>query len=502
MSPDQSVSLILQEALAAIGRRWRLVAGVYFGVVSTAIVGIFLMPPTYRAAGKILLSTDRAEISTRADRGTELVRTNQVSDSEINSQLQILRSRELIESVLASMDAPAPSEGDGVSPSWLRRMLHAPSAFVRSAYRRMHGIEELTGDDPLYWRTRNVLAYLETTSVRSSSVVEVAFAGSDPAWAQELVNRLMSAYVEHHAKMQQISDAQEFFEEQSVLLRRKLAESETALQQLRERLGSFAGQDEEVHQRLNEFTAELSRTRVARLGQERQVAFLENVFKHRRVASPELLALEARRASMVGKYRADSERMRDIENQIARLRNTVASYDAVTGAATEELSSPEAGGVALPGVVAVKNADLVEARAALANLKGRESELGRTTEEYRAQAEFLDAQHFELTRLERQVKQDEEAYLSYVRSAEQSRLSNAIEQSRLLRLRIIEPASLPLEASSPMKGRIIMVALLGGLAAAFGVGLVRDHLDGTVKGSGDIRRYAGLETLTIVPDRS
>ena len=100
------------------------------------------------------------------------------------------------------------------------------------------------------------------------------------------------------------------------------------------------------------------------------------------------------------------------------------------------------------------------------------------------------------------MKLDEETYTSYVRSAEQSRLSNALEQSKLLRLRILEPATLPLEAVAPRKGQIFVFALLGGLLLSLGLGLARDHFDATVKSSADVRRYANLETLLVLPERS
>jgi uncharacterized protein involved in exopolysaccharide biosynthesis len=146
--------------------------------------------------------------------------------------------------------------------------------------------------------------------------------------------------------------------------------------------------------------------------------------------------------------------------------------------------------------------DLVAGRAALAALQGREAALAKEADEYKKKAEFLDGQSFDLARLERQVKLDEETYLSYVRSAEQSRLSNAVEQSKLLRLRIIEEAPLPLEAVAPKKGTILVVALFGGLLLSVGLGLARDHLDSTVKSSADVRRYANLDTLASLPDRS
>ena len=106
MAPQENAVLTLvQEGIHGIFRRWKLITGVYLGIVVTAVFGIFVLPPVYRTAGKILLTTDRAEVS-GSDRAPSLVRTDDVSEGEINSQLQILRSRELVDSVLADMKPP------------------------------------------------------------------------------------------------------------------------------------------------------------------------------------------------------------------------------------------------------------------------------------------------------------------------------------------------------------------------------------------------------------
>jgi capsular polysaccharide biosynthesis protein len=65
-----------------------------------------------------------------------------------------------------------------------------------------------------------------------------------------------------------------------------------------------------------------------------------------------------------------------------------------------------------------------------------------------------------------------------------------------------EPATLPLGAVAPRKGQIFVFALLGGLVLSLGLGLARDHFDATVKSSSDVRRYANLDTLLVLPERS
>ena len=332
-SQEQDILTRLQEGVHAVFRRWKLVAGAYVGIVMAAVFSIFAVPPTYQAAGKILLTTDRAEISTGAERGIELSRTNQMSEGEINSQLQILRSRELIESVLSEMQPPRAEDDAPQAASRLEQIISAPTSLARAAYRHWHGLDGLKGDDPMYWKTRGVLEHLETSNAKQSRILDVAFVSTDPAWAQDFVNRLMQAYVEHHAKMQQISEAQNFFNQQSELLRQKLNTSEAELQKARERAGSLAGQQAEVHERLNEFNADLSRARIGRVEQEQRVAFLEQTLAGAkmsgRVATPEILELEGKRADLIGRYKPDSERVKAIDSQIERLSKAIAGYDSV-----------------------------------------------------------------------------------------------------------------------------------------------------------------------------
>jgi uncharacterized protein involved in exopolysaccharide biosynthesis len=453
--------------------------------VATAIAGLFVLPQHYRAAGKVLLTSNRANISTSAARPTELLRTSQVSPAELNSQLEIVRSRGLIESVLTDMGAVPVEPEIGTFTRILRAAVGAPGTLLKAAYRMLHGLEYVAPATPLERLVLRILDATEASALKNTNVIEIAFSGEDPAWARDFVNRLSEAYVERQAKMQRETDAERFFTEQSEILRRKLTESEAGLRTLREKAGTLAGQQAEIHTRLNEFSAELARTKIARVEQEERAAYLERALGGSgRVASPELLALEAKRAELLGRYRPDSQRVREIDGQIQTLRNALSQYKTVTA-----------------GEGAGATTDLTGARAAVVALKGKEEALGRETEEYRRQATLLDAQSFDLARLERQVKLDEEAYVSYVRTAEESRLSNALQQSSMLRLKIVEPATLPTTPSSPKTSRVLVFALFGGLVASLGVGFARDHFDTTLKSASDVRRHGDLEVLAVLPER-
>src|SRR5262249_4418415 len=195
--------------------------------------------------------------------------------------------------------------------------------------------------------------------------IEMAFTGLDPAWVRDFVNRLTNAYVDRQAQLQRETEAQDFFTKQSELLRQKLTESEAALRAAREKAGTLAGQQADVHERLNEFSAELARTKIARAEEEERVAFLERTHaadrNAGRLATPEILQLEAKRAELTGRYRPDSERARALDEELKRLRSAVASYGAMSGVKD---GSEQA-------------TDLTSARATLVGLRGKEEALPR-----------------------------------------------------------------------------------------------------------------------------
>ena len=474
--------------LAALRHKW-LILGAWVPITLVAFVVILTAPPAYRTSGKVLLTSNRVDVSTSAQRATELQRTSQMPDGELASQVEILRSRDLLEEVLKQL-SPSVDTGPPPEPSVLDRALDAPRALLRSVYVRLHGLPPEEPSDPLYWKIIEVLLRLEVTNLPKSNIIEVAFTDPNPERARDFVNTLIAAYVERYAQMHQISEAEDFFTNQSQLLRSKLDASESELRAARERAGVLAGQQAEIHERLNEFSAELARVHVTRAEQQQRVRYLESLQTTsggRRIAPSALVALEAKRAELIGRYRPDSERMKAVDEEIVRLRSALAGYDGVAGDATAGAGA--------------QGSSVLAARDSLEGLKGKEEALEREKAVYQSQAEFIDARNLDLTRLERQAKIDEEAYLSYVRTAEESRLSNAIEQSKLLRLRIIDRAQLPLLPAGHPKSILLLWGLLGGLVMAIALGVARDMLDPRVKTAKEVAGVSGLEVLAMIPPR-
>ena len=474
----------IRDLVEAANRQWRFILTIFGTIVAVALVGSLFLQPTYRAASRILLTSNRASISTSPDHPSNLERSSDVSDTDVGSQVEIIGSVALVAATLRDLGVPPIVRAEGVLTRWLAR----PKELLRRLSGAAAVRQATEPDDPMNELAALTAAKMEVAVVKRSNIIEIAFTARDPVWARDFVNRLTSIYLDRHAALRQTSGAEDFFNRQSDFLKQKLGESEAALRDLRARAGTIAGQRAEVEKLLAEFTEDLARTGVAREEQSKRVGYIESVRRNTRqgrLATPRLLELETLRAEMVGKYKPDSEKVRQVEAQIDALRTALGKYDSVV--ATEGGGAPAEAGT-----------DPVAARATLAALEGKEAALARQRDEYKNALQQIEAQSFDLVRLERQVKIDEDAYLSYVRAAEQSRLSSALEQSRLLRLTVVDRAELPREPIGPLKGPILGFAVVAGLAVALGLALLRDRLDTTVRSISDIRKYGNVEVLTVV----
>src|SRR5262249_960462 len=184
-SPVREPSILSRaedELLAALRHKW-LILGAWVPITLVTFVVILTAGPAYRTSGKVLLTSNRVDVSTSAQRATELQRTSQMPDGELLSQVEILRSRDLLAEVLEQLSPPV-ATGPPPEPSVLDRALDAPRGRLHSAYRARHGLPATEPTDPLYWNILDVLQRLEVTNVPKSNIIEVAFTDPNPERAR------------------------------------------------------------------------------------------------------------------------------------------------------------------------------------------------------------------------------------------------------------------------------------------------------------------------------
>lgn len=103
--------------------------------------------------------------------------------------------------------------------------------------------------------------------------------------------------------------------------------------------------------------------------------------------------------------------------------------------------------------------------------------------------------------LTREVKAYEEAYLLYQKKSEEARISEAMDDRKMMNLTIAEEASIPF---APITSKTISYAfaLMVGLVGGAGSGFLREFFDDSVKTAADVTSSTALPVLASIPEEN
>jgi uncharacterized protein involved in exopolysaccharide biosynthesis len=105
-------------------------------------------------------------------------------------------------------------------------------------------------------------------------------------------------------------------------------------------------------------------------------------------------------------------------------------------------------------------------------------------------------------RLERQVANDKEAYLSFVRKTEEARTAEALNLNKILNVSVAQPPTMPLRPIFPK----VWLNLIAGLVLAAGLGLGAAYLeemqDERIYSAATIADVSGLATVAVLPEQN
>ncbi len=495
-----------REMVAVLHRRRLLIAQVFIAGVVTVIIGLWVKGPTYRATATMMVTADRAKSIVTPDASAHAV-VDQVGEGELNSESTLLRSDALMREVLRPYwDGRPKDRPRNILVRVLRGAftvvtfpLHVPSR----VYRFIHGIPPPTDFD--FW-VAETEDHLTISPIMRSNLIEVSYEDKDPKWAAELVNKLITQHIERHTRLNQQSEAREFYEKQRELLAQKSAEAEQALQQFyqREHVDPGAEQRSAMRARLGELQTTLANSETELAEGTARVEFLATEIKNysrniptsERVAEsptaqiikPKIIELEMQRSQLLSTYAPTSVKVKDLDRQIAEAKRLMKDSKDFSADTTTAIN---------PTYQTIE-ADLASTKAQMAAVRARVETLRAQIATSRELVDHLDEIGAEQEHLEQQLKAAKEAYGTYAKKEEEARFTSALDESNIVNLAIAEPAEPP-PAPEKTKGIMIFAAgTLMSLLAGIGLAFLRDRLDPAVKSAAEAHGVTGLPILAEV----
>jgi len=476
-------------------RKWTVVHCFW---ITTVLVtaGSFLLPPKYEAQGKVLLHRGRVDLPVTSAK-TSQVPPKEVTEEDLNSEVEILTSRPLREEVVRRLNLGLDEE---------EGLLRDLNRWLRSVLVRLSLLEPLTDEQ------RAILDFekkLDVSVVRKSNIITVTYSHSKPDRTAAVINTLVDLYMDRHQQLRQVPGNQEFFRQQTEALRKSLERAEAELKEF-EAQGSLAAlnsQKEAIVTKLADFEASLKNTRADIAETVRKIDSLRDQLRSEpaRLPTPnrsflnlaveeterKLVALELERNRIRQSYLPESRRLLDLDQEIALAQERLARARQEAGPLDRTEVNP---------VHQTLQKDLLAAETSLAAFQARQVEQKASVVAFRRQLEELNEKGYRLKSLDRLAKADEDSYLVYMKKLEEARIENAMNQGRMLNVVVAEPALPPLKAKFPNKPLNILIAMAIGLFGGMALALVQQNLDRSVWSERDIEEEVGIPVLADIPE--
>ncbi len=477
----------LRDILAPLFRRRRLVILSFCGLMLGAVVAAFYLSNTYEASMEVLINRERIDPAVTAEQFSQTAPlTPVVTEEEINSEVQLLLSRDLLEKVVIAnglQEREKQSIWSSLKPK------QNEGTYISKAAERLG-------------------KQLKIAALKKTNLIEVSYKSTDPKLAYGVVQTLSNLYLEKHISVHRPAGSFDFFAIEAEKYRQALQESEA-------HLANF-GRDEGVAapdivrgdlglQVANSIAAFHQAQQVV-AADEQRIRDEEGQLKSTPARSPtteasnaadallqglqaSLLAARIKRTQLAMKYDPSYPLVQESDKEIAETETAIA--DAKKTQYVNQTTDRD------PTYEFLRQ-DISKTQADLAAQKATAVALEHSIQSLKLQMVDLDQKAVKQTDLIREAKANEANYLLYLSKREQERTSDALDQKRIANVAIAVPPSLPvLPAYSP-----VLVLLIGFLLAVFvsvGAAFVSEYLDPSFRTPAEVHEILNMPVLASVP---
>ncbi len=492
--------------------KWKIIV-FFLAVVAVVTVGTLIAPSIYQSEAKLLIRVGRESVSLDPTASTgQVISIGQQRETEVKSELEILKSQDLIEKVVDAI-GPAtflrpPEDSNGTSPkndggikAWFGPLLERLSSSFSGLFNQLSD-----RDRAILGVTKN----LEIDAPKTSNIITINFETKSRKLAQETINKLIGFYLDKHINVHNTPGSFEFFSKETDQFREALAKMEESLKELKNRTGvaSLAEQRGILLTRIGRLQQEMEETESARATSSAKVKALENslaqlpktMVLQETTGNPNqgvdlmrarLYDLELKEQDLLSKYSETSKPVQEVRRQLAEAKTLLAKEDPGRKQVTQGLNEAHK---------QIEMALLAE-RANLSSLRARATEQRIQLASARNDLKAINDSEVSLSQVQREVGIQEANYKKYLDKLEQARIDHALEMVKISNISVVQPATYPVKPVRPKKLLNIALGLFLGIFGGIGLAFISEYMDHTFKKPEDITQKLNLPILATIPKK-
>lgn len=339
---------------------------------------------------------------------------------------------------------------------------------------------------------------IEAEHQKNTYFIQIRSTSGNPVRAATVVNAVAKAFADYHAKRRRevLGDAFVFLDEEKRKQEQHLLKAQEELQNFRDKAKHIALDGTEKEQptliRLNGISEKLTQVQLERLDVTTSLDTLRSltakVGAQPKDETQRLLSLWVVREDPV--LTETYRKVIEAREEQGRLGAVYGAEHPLMVAATGATARHE---TQLRDILGQKMESLAGRERLLAS---REQSLSTELGSQHQEALQLAREAFTFSQLQNTVKRHQKLYDALVDRLREVDISTGFVRTNA---RIVQDASPPTAPSGPNRSRMLLVAVLVGLALGAGVALAFEHIDDTIKTPEDIKAKISLPMLGFVP---
>lgn len=475
-------SFSARDLAAVLFRHQKLFVFTFLLVIASGFV-YSIARKSYTAEMKILIRRGRIDPAvTPTESAPPLLQRDEITEEELNSQVELFRDEDVLREVVQSASL--------AKRTWI------------SALRREQPQETLA-------RALNRLQKkLEVRAIRKSQVIVVRYTSSDPQVAAAVLKSLAAACLARQSEIQRPGGQEVFFDQQVTLARDALDSAQQQLEAFNRQLGvvSAALERDLLLQKLSDARASELGIEASLAETRRRAQALDALLRHlppRRVSQirnadnpqlheklrSKLLELQLKRTELLTKFQPSYRLVQELDQQITQAEAAIAGENAVP--LHDELTEPN------------PDYDWAASERAKTGVEIEALQEGagaamKQIAEYQQRAQQLAHNTIQQNDLEQKMKAAEGKYLLYVSKREEARMGEALDQSGILNVALVQSPRVPALPNLSL-GAALLFSFVSALFLSAAAVFVADYVDASVRTPSEVTALLNVPVLVSLP---